>query len=358
MSAAPPETTSAAIGAVPPKPQIAIPANPIGPQARPLIRPRRWLYPLALLVLLCGWLLYMSFTDSWLLYRAHWEMALTMLAGSFVAGATPMGGASVAFPVFTKILAIPAADSRTFGLMIQSVGMTMAALFIMTRGIRVIPEAVLWGVLGGYAGMLVGTYLIVLPDPYPRVLFSLGVASYAVAQAISRWVLKSPPRAGLPPRPQMVRLALLAVGFGGGFFSAHTGSGVDMMVFILLTLAFAVDEKIGTPTSVVIMALTSLFGFFLHGAISNDIGIVWEYWLVAAPVVAFGAPLGALFAARVSRDVLITFTLALILIEFVTTLILIHFTPPMLVAAGLVVAVCAASFLGMLYYRTRFLDRP
>lgn len=332
-------------------------AVPPGPQARPMIRPRRWLYPLAVFLFVGGWLAYMTVNNRWGLYDSRWPMALTMLGGSFVAGATPMGGASVAFPVFTKILQIPAADSRTFGLMIQSVGMTMASLFILTRGIRVLPEVIAWGTLGGFGGMLLGTYGLVLPDPYPRVLFSLGVASYAVAQVVSRWVLKAPPRAGLPPKPRVYRLALLLVGLGGGYFAAHTGSGVDMMCFILITLAFAVDEKIGTPTSVVIMALTSLFGFFLHGAVSGDIGIVWEYWLVAAPVVAFGAPLGAFFASRVPRDILIIFTLALIGIEFVTTLILVPFTPPLVLAAVLVTILCGASFWGMLFYRRRFLDR-
>lgn len=336
---------------------VNIPAAAYGPQARPMIRPRRWIYPLAVFLFISGWLAYMSATNQWGLYSQHWPMAATMMGGSFVAGATPMGGASVAFPMFTKVLQIPAADSRTFGLMIQSVGMSMAALFIFSRGIRVLPEVIAWGTIGGFAGMLLGTYVVVLPDPYPRVLFSLGVASYAVAQIFSRWVLKAEPRAALPAKPRVYRLMLLVVGLGGGYFAAHTGSGVDMMCFILITLAFAVDEKIGTPTSVIIMALTSLFGFFLHGAISDDIGIVWEYWLVAAPVVAFGAPLGAFFAARVPRDFLIVFTLVLIAIEFVTTLILVPFTPPLVLAAGLVVALCGVSFWGMLYYRSHFLDR-
>lgn len=325
--------------------------------SQPLFRPRRWVYPLVAALLLVVWAGYMSAAGRWGLYRQNWPMALTMAGGSFVAGATPMGGAAVSFPVFTKLLHIPADEARTFGLMIQSVGMVMASLFILTRGIRFLPQVVLWASLGGFTGMLLGTYVVVLPDPYPRVLFSLGVASYAVAQVISRWVMKTPPRASLPSGRPTVRLALLVVGIGGGFFAAHTGSGVDMMTFILITLAFAIDEKIGTPTSVLIMALNSAFGFSLHALVSRDIGIVWEYWLVAAPVVAFGAPLGAFFASRVPRDVLILFTLALIAVEFLTTLVLVPFTPPMVLVAVLVVALCALSFWGMLLYRRTRLDR-
>ena len=65
-------------------------------------------------------------------------MSLTMTAGSFVAGATPTGGAAVAFPVFTKVLQIPTNEARTFGLMIQSIGMTSAALFILQKRLTIL----------------------------------------------------------------------------------------------------------------------------------------------------------------------------------------------------------------------------
>ncbi len=51
-----------------------------------------------------------------------------MVFGSFVAGSTAAGGGAVSFPVFTKLLHIPADEARTFGLLIQSVGMTMASV--------------------------------------------------------------------------------------------------------------------------------------------------------------------------------------------------------------------------------------
>ena len=34
----------------------------------------------------------------------HWQSALTMVFGSFLAGSSPVGGGAVAFPVFTKLL--------------------------------------------------------------------------------------------------------------------------------------------------------------------------------------------------------------------------------------------------------------
>ncbi len=41
----------------------------------------------------------------------HWEISLTMVFGSLIAGATSEGGGAVAFPVFTKLLHIFPQDS-------------------------------------------------------------------------------------------------------------------------------------------------------------------------------------------------------------------------------------------------------
>ena len=86
----------------------------------------------------------MAVSDSWNLFTEFWPVSLTMTMGSFVAGATADGGAAIAFPVFTKELSIPHEDARTFGLMIQSVGMSMAALVIIVRRVPILPRVILW----------------------------------------------------------------------------------------------------------------------------------------------------------------------------------------------------------------------
>ncbi len=50
----------------------------------------------------------------------HWEIALTMMFGSIIAGGTSMGGGAVAFPVFTKLLNVSPHDAKVFSLAIQS----------------------------------------------------------------------------------------------------------------------------------------------------------------------------------------------------------------------------------------------
>ena len=56
-----------------------------------------------------------------------------MVLGAFVAGLTPEGGGAVAFPVLSVFLLISREMARDFSLMIQSVGMTSASIFILSR---------------------------------------------------------------------------------------------------------------------------------------------------------------------------------------------------------------------------------
>ncbi len=87
----------------------------------------------------------------------------------------------MAFPVFTKVLQIPAADSCTFDFMIQSVGMMMAAIIIVVRRIHILPHVIGWVTLGGTIGTILDTFFITLPNPYSRILFTLGATSFGIA---------------------------------------------------------------------------------------------------------------------------------------------------------------------------------
>jgi hypothetical protein len=134
-------------------------------------------------------------------------------------------------------------------------------------------------------------------------------------------------------------------------FAANTGSGIDMLTFVVLTLAIGINEKVSTPTTVVIMAINSVIGASLHVFVLQDVGIAFEYWLVAVPVVVFGAPLGAYAASRATRDHIIVLLISLIGIELVSTLILVPFSPSGWVLMVVAVALSLAWFSAMLRYR-------
>lgn len=312
---------------------------------------RKWLYPFALFTIYLSWGSYMILADRWHLFSQWWPMSLTMVLGSFVAGATAEGGAAVAFPVFTKALHIPAPDARTFGLMIQSIGMTTASLVIVTRGVKILPTVIGWVSVGGVIGMILGSFYLPIPQPYPKILFTFVTAAFGVALILSRWVLEWQPHEQFEIKDAKRRLLFIGIGIAGGIFAANTGSGIDTLTFIVLTLAFGVNEKVSTPTTVVIMGINTVIGFFVHGVLLQDIGIVWDYWLVCVPIVCLGAPLGAWVASRVNRDTIIYFLLTLISLELITTTFLITFTPEMITFTWVVLVVCSIWFAAMLLYR-------
>lgn len=315
-------------------------------------------YPTALIIVYAAWLIAMTAGDWWGLFREHWPVSVTMTLGSFVAGATAEGGAAIAFPVFTKALAIEPSTARTFGLMIQSVGMSMAALVIIAKRVPILPRVILWASIGGVAGQLLGTFALDLSGPYAKILFTLVATVFGIALAISRWALKWQPLSVLPSWNDWRRTMFLGVGVAGGIVAANTGSGIDILTFIVLTLAIGIDEKVSTPTTVVIMAINSIVGTFLRAAVVQDVGIAFEYWLVAVPIVVIGAPLGAMVAARASRDQIISLLLVLISIELVTTLWLVPFSSEAKMVTAVAAVATTAWFWSMLHYRHRRVEPP
>jgi hypothetical protein len=72
-----------------------------------------------------------------------------------------------------------------------------------------------------------------------------------------------------------------------------------MLCFSVLVLLFRISESIATPTSVILMAINSVFGVLLHIYFFDGINAqVQAYWLASVPVVVVGAPLGAYFCSR------------------------------------------------------------
>ncbi len=245
------------------------------------------------------WGLY-TYPDSWSVIYHHWQVSVTMIFGSIIAGATSEGGGAIAFPVFTKVLHIPASDAKVFSLAIQSVGMVAASIAILMMRVKVLWSVIGWVSLGGVFGMLIGALLLapVLAPDIIRMLFTV----MAVSLALTLTFLNSGFRlsnAAMPEINAKKAGILLIAGVLGGVISGLVGSGIDMICFSVLVLLFRVCESVATPTSVILMAINSLLGVLLQLFVLDGINAqVHAYWLAAVPVVVVGAPLGAFCCSR------------------------------------------------------------
>lgn len=239
------------------------------------------------------------------LYARWWTAAVTMVGGSFIAGASAEGGGAIAFPVFTLLLKIPPDSARNFSFMIQSFGMVSASMLILGRGIPIEPRAVLIPGVAGIIGMILGTYIIApYLEPVTTKLFfvslwmAFGIGLWRINRKAHRVVLDL-----LPDTLAMRDVMILATaGLLGGMVTAIFGNGIDIMTFCVLTLWYGMSEKVATPTSVVLMSVLTVSGTMFHGLALHDIGpIESQAWLAAAPVALLSAPLGAWVASKLKR---------------------------------------------------------
>jgi uncharacterized membrane protein YfcA len=277
------------------------------------------LYFMFLALVLISWLLYVRGIDLLALYTRRWPSALTMIFGSFIAGSSPEGSAAVSYPIFTLLLNIPPPVARNFSFAIQSIGMTCATLLILGLRIKVEWNYIKFVTLGGVFGLVFGTYKIVpLVSPIMAKLFFV---SLWLSFGIALWIENSRPARKV--FDEIVNFntkdkqRLVLFGFIGGIISSLFGTGINIFTYCIMTIYYGVSEKVATPSSVIIMTIETLLGFFIHAQIVKDFQpAAFEMWIACVPLVAFFAPLGAFVVSKLPRKRIAQFLYFILIIQF------------------------------------------
>lgn len=306
-------------------PSNAFPAP--GEDSRPT--GRIWPFLIWLVGFYAIWLTIVIGGNLWGTVVDHWPIAIAMALGSYVAGSTPMGGGTVGFPVLVLLMDLPGSMGRNFGLAVQSVGMVSASIYLLSRR-----QPLSWHLLrpvliGSTLGTPLGAMAVapLVPDLWIKLIFAILWASFGVMHLLKMTELMQ--HQGLRRRaPQQDQRVGLAVGILGGLVSSVTGVGIDMLLYAWMVLLHQADLKIAIPTSVLAMAYTSVLGIATNLLLAQT-GLacyrvsaqVGENWLAAAPIVAIGAPFGALVVERISRRPTLVLVSALCLFQFGWTLI-------------------------------------
>lgn len=303
-------------------------------------RPPSRLRPYRPFVLWCAW-----FLSAWVALVVvgqhtteiitNWPIAVAMALGSYVAGSTPMGGGSVGFPVLVLLFEQSAAMGRQFSFVIQSVGMTSAAIFILCSG-----RPVAWRVLAGS----VATGSVALPltlvyltphvsDGAVKLVFATLWGSFGVLTLVKlRMLLEDHEKPRLGPRIDLAAGAV--IGLLGGVATGLTGVGIDMVLYCLLVLLYRTDIRVAISTSVIAMACLSLVGTATAWGLGNMTTGVFHAWLAAAPIVLFGAPLGALAMTIIPRKPTMIIIGALCLAQLVWAVWKVGPSTPVLIGVG------------------------
>jgi uncharacterized membrane protein YfcA len=343
------------------------------------------------------WLVAMLATDS--LGRAidHWESSLTMVFGSFLGGASPAGGSAVAFPVFTKLLDVPAPVARTFALSIQAVGLTTATAMMLLARRPLEPRVIATGVLAGGAGFVAALLLLgdadtpfwepTIPAPYVKVTFTLLLAamSYSMLLAL-RDGAHHHGATRIPYWNARVWVGLVTAAFVGGAISSLIGTGANVLLFLFAVMMAGLHPRVGVASSIVAMALLSILGFVLLGLVDGQLDValgasgevvrvggqpvgplpakhadLLGLWIAAIPVVAWGGPLGSYVMYQLAEQRLIAFVGVLAAVEVISTAVLLdelHRDPALIAycVGGLATAAVAVPLLRG--HRRRILGLP
>ena len=272
-------------------------------------------------VFLLGWLAVVSGFGYWVAVRQHWPMSVVMILGSLVAGSTPMGGGTVAFPILVLLFKQPASNARNFGLIIQSVGMTSAMLFIIGRKVPMPVRVLIGSTAGAAIGFGVGTFLIApnVQSSLVKLLFSCLWMSFGLLTLSKNREICNLKGKGPGDTPSAEMIGLLA-GVIGGAMASMIGVGVEMAVYTVMVLVFRTDLKIAIPTAVSAAALASIEGAMLHVYMGDIDSQALFNWLAAAPIVIFGAPTGAYLVSILPRMKVLYFVSFLCVFQFIWTL--------------------------------------
>ncbi len=283
---------------------------------------------LALAILLIfGWMIFMNSTKSWYLFRDNWFMTITMIFGSFVAGASSEGGGAIAYPAMTLLFNISPDVARNFSFTIQSFGMTFAAIWIFLSKIKIEKNYLLIAGIGGAVGIVLGSYFVVplITPSYAKMMFVSFWLSFGMALWVVNFVRVRESKDQLPVLTTYQKIELLMIGVLGGIFSSIFGNGIDICTFAFVVLKYGLSEKIATPTSVILMASNAIIGALLNAFVLETMQAeAINYLLVCLPVVIFGAPMGAFVINQIGRKSIAILLIAIIVIQFITALIIIQ----------------------------------
>ncbi len=306
----------------------------------------RYSWYLAAFVWVCWAIGVYLFVDA-NVFATGWPIAPTMLVGSFIAGSTSAGGGAVAFPVMTLLFGVDPPIARDFSLMIQSVGMGAASIGIVLMSIRVEWKAIILSNLGGVLGILIG---LQISASWPPAFTKMFFVSLWLAIALALYLIN---RGGRDVVQKIDKYdgrkiaALLTIGVAGGTVSGMTGSGLDILTFAVLTMAYRLNESVATPTSVVIMAINSLVGVSIC-MFGNKLSTEsLTYWWCAVPVVVIGAPLGAWYIKNKTRETVTRFLYVSILVQFIGAMLIVPQSIGTLSLVGCVVLAGSSLFLWM-----------
>jgi len=234
----------------------------------------------------------------------YWPLTVGMVFGSFLAGATPIGGGVVAYPISVLILDFTSAESRDAAVLVQSVSLTAASfLLIVTKTDLLDSRFIIINVIFGNVGMLLGVSIDIPSDVinmmYTLLIFEFGIL-YLYQNHIALPLVPTPKERSCQ-RIVAAYVVMIIFAFCGGFMTGNVGSGSDIALYAYGMFVWnkvfpeqTLSDNSLTACTVVVMAALSIFMAALRALEGGFTSRTVEAWGAMAFIVVLMAPVGAL----------------------------------------------------------------
>ncbi|KAL9189963.1 hypothetical protein ACHAXT_009638 [Thalassiosira profunda] len=284
---------------------------------------------------------------------SYYPLMIAMVFGSMIAGATPLGGGVVGFPVAVLIIGFSPAEGRDFSLLIQSIGMTAASFLILYNKRRVLggyEDFVSKCIVASLVGLIIGFELLdgIMSPFLVNLVYTTAVACISLVFAYQEFYGRWKAMHNVDPLPSSIsdgsgltlsgssddsrtdavkrrrcknekaasilleHICFPLLSAAGGVLTSQIGSGADIMCFVsgsIMSALTARRQRRGpddgscsdntlTAASVIVMASVSVFGSVLRLTARQGAAVETDVLLAVfacSPIVVLGAPVGSLF---------------------------------------------------------------
>jgi uncharacterized membrane protein YfcA len=214
-------------------------STPPTPTTTYILRNKSWVQFVPAFIVWPIWLFVMMRGNYWSAVFVYWPGTLGMTLGSFIAGATPLGGGVVAFPLAVLVFNLTSAESRDVSVLVQAVGMNGAAyLLYISKPELLHAQSIVVNTIFGSIGVL---FALAYPaSPYVvSMLYTLLVLEFAIVYFYTNMfvrgreegskdsVLRSPPASS-----QFMHATMAVAAIAGGFLTGNMGSVVTLLYML------------------------------------------------------------------------------------------------------------------------------
>jgi uncharacterized membrane protein YfcA len=201
-------------------------------------------------------------------------------------------------------------------MMIQSIGMTSASIFILSHRDTVLRDyrPVLGFVPVCFAGFVFGMFALqAIPVYLIQALFLSMTATFVIAYYLHKQ-RGTKDTLFVPTTRDAAWLGLTL--FMGGMVTSLFGTGADMLIYTLLITQFAMKEKTAVYISIVLQTAMSILGFSWRAFVDHGLTHYQiDTWLCAYPVVLFMAPFGAYILKKLHLEWMLIAVVALAIFQ-------------------------------------------